>query len=456
MIREAAAAGPVVVVDAGTSLVKPGAGKDDPQRAGKAAVVAAAMRLGQTDAMVLSSTDWTLGKDVVLGLVQEHGLPVLAANFVCDGVAPFPASKVVERGGRRIGVVGVTDGQVPGCTTGPMRSAIEAALAELGTVDVRVLLLPTDNVRTRDLLKEPIAVDLVFDAHPGRIGAEADQPAHGLAIGTGARGQRVGLTSLAWREGGSGWTSERMVEQQQATVTRLETLQQTLTERLTTVEGSSKERIQQQVQKAEADLAAARAALAAATAAAASAHLAATRIVELDTSLVDEPETSSLVKAFLASTQPVGASTDVPRIGTGGAAWAGADACKSCHPAEYAQWLTTPHASAWRSLVDDGHAGDNDCFACHSTGARQLGGPVDAGSVGGLRDVQCESCHGPARQHMSDPGGIRPRLRVEDSTCRGCHDGERDGGRFDPATYRPKILHLPAGGANEVAAPAPL
>lgn len=431
----------MVVVDGGGSLLKPGTA-DDPQRVGKAAIVAAAMHMAGTDAMVISATDWQLGKDVVLRLVAEEQLPALAANLVCDGVAPFAAGKVVERGGRRIGVVGVTDGAVPGCEVSAIPEAVTRAMAELGPVDVRVLLLPTEGPRTRELLAQALPVDLVFDADPSRLGGDAERVGEALVLGTGPRGQRVGLTTLSWRGDGRTWTSARAAEQAGATITRLEGLQTSLTQRLTTVEGSAKTRLEQQIQRVEHDLTVAKEARDQSEARSGRSNVIATRVVELDTAVADDPAVLARVKAFLASTTPEGPSPSVggPRVGPGGA-WSGADTCAGCHPAETAQWLTTRHAAAWTALVDDGHAGDNDCFACHSTGARTVGGPATAADVGGLRDVQCEACHGPAQQHLSDPAGIRPVARPPEATCRTCHDGDRDGGRFDPATYLPKVVH---------------
>ena len=53
------------------------------------------------------------------------------------------------------------------------------------------------------------------------------------------------------------------------------------------------------------------------------------------------------------------------------AAYTGAAACATCHPAETGQWKTTPHASAYATLLSKRRQGVPGCFACHVTGFRQ-------------------------------------------------------------------------------------
>ena len=86
---------------------------------------------------------------------------------------------------------------------------------------------------------------------------------------------------------------------------------------------------------------------------------------------------------------------------------------------------------------------DNECFECHTTGAKTPSGPENAlaASGAGLMNVGCESCHGPGREHASTPTITRMRRDPGVDVCMNCHDGKQDGGRFDYPTYRPQILH---------------
>ena len=132
----------------------------------------------------------------------------------------------------------------------------------------------------------------------------------------------------------------------------------------------------------------------------------------------------------------------------------GSGACAGCHTEQYAQWQTTPHAHAWQTLVDQKRHMDLDCFTCHVTGAFDPEGPQHPNQVGQLKNVGCESCHGPGRDHVGAPGPGQMVVNPPESTCTQCHDGAQDGGRFDYATYLPKVVHG-TGTGGSASAPAP-
>lgn len=107
--------------------------------------------------------------------------------------------------------------------------------------------------------------------------------------------------------------------------------------------------------------------------------------------------------------------------------------CGACHATQQAKWVTTRHASAWKTLQDN--AGKQAlCEACHAISAN---GNVATGSVGWsaapdkrYHDVQCESCHGAGLAHVSGPGrGQMLASAVADTTksltngCSECHAG---------------------------------
>jgi len=116
----------------------------------------------------------------------------------------------------------------------------------------------------------------------------------------------------------------------------------------------------------------------------------------------------------------------------------GTHACKDCHPAAAAQWSATRHATAYDTLEKGARQFDLDCVACHVTGWRQPGGACNVAAVEGRKGVQCEACHGPGSLHAADPPGHIRRDPPEE-ICRGCHTPEHST-RFDPASYRPRIV----------------
>ena len=112
-----------------------------------------------------------------------------------------------------------------------------------------------------------------------------------------------------------------------------------------------------------------------------------------------------------------------------------------CHVSQSQQWQTTPHASAWASLMGEGKADDESCFSCHVTGGHHPAGPQSVAEVGPLKDVGCESCHGPGRAHVASPSSETITSDPPQAVCVQCHDGEQDQGDFDWATYRPQVVH---------------
>ena len=114
----------------------------------------------------------------------------------------------------------------------------------------------------------------------------------------------------------------------------------------------------------------------------------------------------------------------------------GAESCGSCHEAEYAQWESTAHAAAWRTLVDDGAHAKAECISCHVTGWGQPGGFSSLAASGELANVQCEACHGVGTQHARGPQA-KP---VTEETCTACHTGEW-GKDFDYAVALAKVVH---------------
>ncbi len=100
-------------------------------------------------------------------------------------------------------------------------------------------------------------------------------------------------------------------------------------------------------------------------------------------------------KTALASLLP-------PKVGSGEAAYIGVDACTDCHAEERAVWDKTAHAHAYKTLADDFKEFNLECVGCHVTGYGKPGGSTVA-HVEKLRDVQCEDCHGPGSLHAAKP-----------------------------------------------------
>jgi Cytochrome c554 and c-prime len=115
--------------------------------------------------------------------------------------------------------------------------------------------------------------------------------------------------------------------------------------------------------------------------------------------------------------------------------WTGSAACGSCHPAEFAAWQATPHASTRARFADA--KPQARCLACHGTGEAPAG-PAIAVEVG------CEACHGAGSAYAPDDVmrdrplaralGLAdlstPALRAQ--LCASCHSRTTTGRDVDP------------------------
>ncbi len=91
----------------------------------------------------------------------------------------------------------------------------------------------------------------------------------------------------------------------------------------------------------------------------------------------------------------------------GQATYVGRAACEDCHDEAAKFWEKTVHAKAWETLEERGQQFDFDCIGCHVTGWNDKGGS-NLSFNEPLRDVQCETCHGPGSIHVAKGGEEKP------------------------------------------------
>lgn len=465
------AKGDVVVVDGGGSLmvaqlgpklpagtpVVEGTIRDLEQRRVKAQLIGESFAIGGMDAMALNAADWTLGTDFVRGLVADQKLPVLAANLTCGGTAPFPASTVVTRGGRKVGIVGVTAGTVEGCEVTDPVAALQAAVAALGPVDFVLGLVPLDNKALGAVAEAKLPFDAVIGATGGHS-VPAPTPRGELWVyEAGSRGKQVGVLEVRFVPGSTDFMPSGLGDAATARVQRTQKQIDELTARIDKEQDPTrKEQLGKQREALEKKLGTDQA-QADRFAQPANTGTLANREVDLGADLADEPRTAALVTAAktkinadLALANPLMVARNNPDPTS---PYAGSDTCARCHDAEFAQWSRTGHAKALAGLVQANRVGDGDCWSCHVTGANAAGGVAGPTAIGALRDVQCEACHGPSRAHAADPTHVDAIRTPDGEVCTTCHDGVRDQGRFDHTAYWAKIVHT-AEATPEVAAPA--
>ncbi len=441
----------MVVLDAGDSLMAPQRMELDErslkQRRIKAELIASGFVLSHTDAMALGAIDWTLGSDWVQELVADEKLPVLAANLTCDGKAPYPASKVVDRGGRRLGIVGVTMGEVEGCEVSDPVEALAAGLKALGDVDITIALLPA---RTAPELAKisgaNLEFDIAFDARGTHTRATGDKKGASWMYGSGNKGKSLGILTLGFVEGAEDWGPSGQAAAVQVRLDRLEQRLKATQERADAEKDPDRKALfERQVQSYNAQVDREKKVLVEAEKNTGVGNTLTNGDINLARNIENHAATEALVqkaKSEIGVEQDAKSPNTAPhRIVKG--PYAGSDTCIPCHRPEFLQWAGTTHARAYQSLYSEKRHGDDDCYSCHVTGAGAAGGPRSPVEVRGFRDVQCEACHGPGRAHVSEPDNakLNPPRDPGVEICVECHDGERDGGRFKFDEYRQKITH---------------
>ncbi len=155
---------------------------------------------------------------------------------------------------------------------------------------------------------------------------------------------------------------------------------------------------------------------------------------------VDERVTAYFREAGQANVKAVTARPPDPPKGQ--PSYAGSAACEDCHPDAVKFWKTTRHAQAWQTLVERGQQFDFDCTSCHVTGWEKPGGSNLAFNEP-LRDVQCEVCHGPSSIHIAKGGEEKPpatlREPAKDLCANQCHTPEHSD-TFEHTAYMRDIL----------------
>ncbi len=436
MISQKRMAGPVVVVDAGDLLWKNEhiPASDRPEREAKARLIAEATAAANYDAMLPGEGEFAFGREFLTSLAGEYRLPYVVSNLMCDVPLPFASVNVVERSGTTIAIYGIVapELKVEGCRPSDPGPILAGANA-----DVVVLLSGQHEEDDRRLAERAPTVDFVVN---GRDRDQLPAPsllANGaLRLAAGSRGKQLGAMVFLRVPGAAGWMDEgissKAADDRDHYTARLNELHARIA---TETDTKAQERLARQAEFLRQQVNKAEATLAAATATKGLHNSATNSLIEMGDEIADDPAIKARVEAtkmVLSAAQP---TTHVVYDG----AFVGSEVCAGCHVAETAQWKTTAHARAWATLVDQKRQNEADCWTCHSTGGGRPDGPTSATSA--IPDVGCESCHGPGRAHAAGPASARLLADPPEALCVACHDAKNDMGRFDWPRYRPRVVH---------------
>ena len=440
LIAEARAAGPVLVVDAGSLLYS----KPDISAAQAAQEELKADLLAQTYRGELGVAALGLGwADLVAGPAKVR-LPRHAVNVAADAGIPLEKPAVLTVGGAKIGVFGVlAKDAVKGLALGDPIAAGKAAVAELRRGGAQAVLALVQAPSKRDAAALVRAIGGVDFAVAG-LGQSAPEPeavevaatavGDGWLVVPGNRGQVVSRLDLTLRDGpgpfadGVGRAAaagklaelDRQLVAANAELTRF------------AADSSADPAFVRQKQGERDQLAAERDRLAkqpfAIPARGSFFFLEQLRINKTRACSVKvQDAVTAFFRASGDANAKAAAALPPPPAPKDQATFAGNEACEDCHDDAVKFWKETRHAHAWETLVQRGQQLDLDCIGCHVTGWGRPGGATLAINER-LRDVGCETCHGPASIHVARGGNEKPAAVVrnppKDLCATQCHTKE--------------------------------
>ena len=417
-----------------------------PQQIRKAQVLLEGFALVGMDGVVPGDGDLSIGIETLATLAGDAGVPLLAANLVCDGKKPFPGGRVVERGGLRFGIAGVVgeDVESADCMVTPPVAALETVVAELGSVDLWIVLSHGSDKSDEALASVMKGNTLLVNGGEGaKYTTPRELPGGVLQLAAGRRGKGVGVARGELHPGGSGFVGEDAKEALEKKIERGKARLASGQKRMKTGKTEQvKGRAKRQVEHYEKELTRLQSELEALqTTSSGVAHRLQNEIVGLGRSIEDDPATKALLdeanKDIGGIEAPKGDKQNhqVERF-------VGSAVCQACHAEQAAQYETTRHASASATLEQLGRTADRACFTCHVTGAHHEDGPQSPADVhNDLKNVGCESCHGPGQDHVLSANSNKMVALPSVGVCVQCHDGEQDEGRFDPIDYFVRVRH---------------
>jgi hypothetical protein len=376
------------------------------------------------------ANDFALGADWLARLPGSADV-LVAANL--EGLPVKPA-RIVEVGGERVGIAGVTVPHVgksspAGLTISDPVLALERASKWLGEqgARIRVALVAMPRGDALRLAEKVSGFHVLLVGKPAERGDTNDPPTPPVLVGetlvieTPNHLQAVAAVDLYVKDGnysfadGSGIADE---ERRQSLMLRIADLKARL----------------DKAQGASADLEARKKDLERATAELAElskkrptpeGSFFRYRYLEIREKLGSEGRAAARLADYYRRVNEHNreAFKDVlpPPVPAGESGYVGVDVCTSCHQEERAFWDGTRHAKAYPTLSRQNKQYNLECVGCHVTGYEAPGGST-VSHVDKLENVQCEVCHGAGSRHVANPKdkallGVHPVK----SMCAKCH-----------------------------------
>ncbi len=385
------------------------------------------------DAMTVGGGDLAFGLDWLTERAGQLQLPYVCANLTNDaGEDVFPAYRVVEAGGVKLGIFGITGSirECEGCEVTDGTAAATAAVTALKAEGCHLIVaLSQQKVDEAAEMAEAVpGIDFVISGQAGRRnqvpGLIGETPSYLFRSPT--RGRQVAKLSLTFADGAVGFYDAELVakagEERDKTQSRVERLEEQIAEASSDREAERRQRSLDRVRD-EFDQ------LGLADLTPEGKHAMTLETLGLGKAVADDPAIAAMVAETTAKLPAEVKSDRVKRSRPTVGEFAGASQCRACHQGIYRHWRGTDHARAYTTLAREQKQSDEGCYYCHITGYHLDGGPRAVAEVSYLRNVQCEACHGPSLKHVGDPTVATPLKDKVSTTCEKCHNETAHGGQ---------------------------
>jgi len=383
-------------------------------------IVEAYGRMGYR-AMAVGSGDLAAGFDTLKKLEGKAKFPFLSANLVDRETQKplFPTHVVVEAGGIRVGIFGLTLNTMSRAylakvapqvvVTDPLEAG-KKVLEELrGKVDLVVALSHLREETNFELISKLKELEIVVDpfiqygSHHTWIKEEEWQTfkEDTLLLRSDGQGARLGVLDIQMLAPRGKLASED----------RLKNLQESLAAGTATAD-----------EKAELERSRGK-------------NVFVFQRVSLEPHHLTDPEIDLLIEEWKKNIDPSKVAhleDQLPKKGE----FSTVEGCKKCHEKVYEFWKGTKHSHALASLEETKDQHRFDCIGCHSLGYGLAF--LDTSKIGPYANVQCESCHGTNTKHAEDPAK-NPFRKITRTDCIVCHNKEQTREEFNFATARREI-----------------
>jgi len=204
--ERASSQGTVLVLDAGNTLT----GRWLTQQS-KGAVMVEAMSVMGYDAMVMGQVDMSLGLEELKKREAEAKFPFLSANIVstANQEALFKPYTILERDGKRFGIVGISDlqaTQAPGVADkatvlDPVQTAKDVVSELRPQVDLLIVLSRLGLDEDKALAGAVAGIDIIVGGNSRKLMPQPERVGDTLIIQQGYLGEWLGLLSVSYSKG---------------------------------------------------------------------------------------------------------------------------------------------------------------------------------------------------------------------------------------------------------------